>query len=547
MHTPLNASATTAGALFSGSVFEVPRFQREYAWTKEEIQEFWMDLHGSLHLDTYFLGLVILTDDDGHKHVVDGQQRLITLTLLASAIFHKANELGRKALADRVQADFLKSIDYETDAETQRLILSDSGDNRALQAIVRDGDTSQLSEALKQGGLNSDIPSSYETLRQHLDQDIATDPFKRLGSWADFITNKLYFAVFVHPDPASAYRVFEVINTRGVELTTADLLKNYLLSQVPATTRESMYEDWQRLANQIESVGEQSFVQYIRHVVTSHRGHILPKDLFDFLARRHDFASKRPLSPIELVSALGDSLELYVQMMDPRLEGPAEPEAISVFAALNDLSVIAVRPILLSLAQRSDSIEGMHSILRLVVRRIVVGNLGTGNIERRFGEVAKLVKEVADWRTALAELEDLNPSVDEFEDRLQTRSFNKKVLSFLRRSIIEKTITPSNTGTLHLIRPRNADKACWPGFVDAETSYLTSTLGNTFLASVTKRDGAAVDWAGFKSRMLPYGVDDEISGRLSSFDEWGAGELRQVARELASVGRVVWYGSQDEL
>jgi len=71
----LNASASSAGALLSGSVFEVPQFQREYSWQEDEVADFWNDLRTNIESESYFLGLVILTDEAKQKHVVDGQRR----------------------------------------------------------------------------------------------------------------------------------------------------------------------------------------------------------------------------------------------------------------------------------------------------------------------------------------------------------------------------------------------------------------------------------------------------------------------------------------
>lgn len=202
MHTPLNASAVTAGTLMSSSTFEVPLYQREYSWVEdEEVSEFWNDLSRSLNEETYFLGLIILTDEQNTKHVVDGQQRLLTLTLLAAALYHNAVESGRSALAEKIQSDFLKSIDYETDETHPRVILSDEGDNLTLQAILNN---ELLDHSYnKNNSLSIRIKESYDYLNKKLREDLAPDPFKRLGIWTDFITNHLYFAVFIHPDAAS--------------------------------------------------------------------------------------------------------------------------------------------------------------------------------------------------------------------------------------------------------------------------------------------------------------------------------------------------------
>lgn len=242
VQTPLNASANSAGSLLSTRTFEVPQFQREYAWGTDEVGEFWADLRNSLNADSYFLGLIILTEGDRRMHVVDGQQRLLTLTLLANALHHEAKRHGRTSLAERIQADFLRSIDYDTDETNPRICLSDENDNSTLSKVLEEGDIDLPKSDVDSVSLR--ILQSNNYIFRNLRKDLSTDPFKRLGAWTDFITNRLYFAVFVHPDPASAYQVYEVINTRGKDLTTAHLLKNYILSQTAVNLRQERYDEW---------------------------------------------------------------------------------------------------------------------------------------------------------------------------------------------------------------------------------------------------------------------------------------------------------------
>lgn len=118
----------------SGARFTVPQFQREYAWDNEDVEEFWTDLQRGLHDASYFLGLVILTGRSKEKDIVDGQQRLLTLTLLASALYHEAIAADRRALAERLQSTFLRSIDFETDREVPRITLSGLQDSRYLDS-----------------------------------------------------------------------------------------------------------------------------------------------------------------------------------------------------------------------------------------------------------------------------------------------------------------------------------------------------------------------------------------------------------------------------
>ncbi len=539
MHTPLNAAASTAGELFSSNTFEVPQFQREYSWQEDEVEDFWTDLSGNINTSSYFLGLVILTAEGDRKLVVDGQQRLVTLSLLANALYHAAIKRGRTALADRIQSNFLRSINYETDETDPRVVLSDQTDNHTIQQILDTGEVPVLDDSIDTVSVR--LAASYKQLQSKLADSLRPDPFKLLGTWADFITNRLYFAVFVHPDASSAYQVFEVINTRGRELTTADLLKNYVLSQTGLHHREDAYRRWQAISkNFAPEVSGSTFVQYIRHVVTIHSGHILPKDLFGFLAERRDHPGREPPNSGELLNLLEDNLPTYLQMIDPSLSGPVERDQLQFYAAFNSLGVITVRPILLALQGIPQPHQGLDFLLRLVVRRIVVGNLGTGNVERRLSETARRIKVAGDWGPLQEDLLDLNPNREEYVEQLRKRSFNKGLLTFIRRSIIQSSITPEQDGVLHFVWPKNSPNG-WS--VEEEAgSYWAATIGNTFLSEFSRRPGEASEsWRMFKESMLESGRPGEVVDRLNAVDEWDVDAIETIGRDLAESAGDIWY------
>ncbi|MDE1569147.1 DUF262 domain-containing protein [Aquabacter sp. P-9] len=540
MDTPLNASASNAGAIFANNTFEIPRFQREYSWGSDEVGEFWSDLQGSLESESYFLGLIILTtpkDDEeaGRKRVVDGQQRILTLSLLANAIYHEAIRSDRKALADRIRASFLRSIDYHTDEETRRVKLTDEADDTTFQLILETG--TRPTNILDEASVSAKLSDSYDLIVRRLRDDLRADPFKRLGKWTDFLTNRLYFAVFLHPSADAAYQVYEVINTRGRDLTTADLLKNYILSQ-SGGDESFRYSQWQSIAKQFSTEGTNNFVQYIRHVVTVKSGYILPKDLYGFLANRKHMGDREPPRSNEIMSMLEKNLPLYMQMIDPTAAGPAELGALGVFSSLSSLGVLTVRPILLACSEVQDALDGMEWILKLVVRRIVVGNLGTGNVERRLAEAAKAINDARSWKVMIDQLQDLNPSREDFVGQLRKRSLNKNVLTFLRRSIIQRSITPTPHGFLHFIWIKSAE---FDGIDQGGGSYWGSTLGNTFISSLEKRPRAALDWPTFKSSMLSTGADGEWVHKLNHLKDWDAGAVEQMGFELASEAGRIWY------
>lgn len=537
MQTPLDASSTTAGGLFSVGRFHVPQFQREYAWGTDEVEEFFRDLSNALMDDTYFLGLVIVTGEGQTKDVVDGQQRLLTLTLLAAALHHEARKYERRALAERLQSTFLKTIDFNTDEELPRVSLSSPEDEATLSQIISTPFNEMPGLSSQDLTVSAHLLNAYRVLSTLILEDLKVDAFKRLGTWADFITNKLYFAMFVHPDPASAYRVFEVINTRGKVLTTADLLKSYVLSQTGAAHREKGYQRWQNISNNFSGNDSSSLVQFIRHAVTTVRGHILPRDLYDVLTGR-DGTSKSPMSPEELLSLLETHLPLYTQTYDPTLNGPADSDQLAVFSVLNALNVVSVRPILLAMARTPNATDGMRQLLRLVVQRIVVGTLGTGNVERRFGQVAQRISTEKSWEAALESLSDLAPDPKEFRDRVYSRSMNRNLLGVIRSSVLQGTITPEILGYLYLIKPRNSN---WSIEDEDRAAYWVSTVGNTFFANESRRPMGSSTWDGFKTELLPKAIPQEWVDKLEYLPEWGVDEIVSVGEDIADAAVGIWY------
>jgi hypothetical protein len=236
---------------------------------------------------------------------------------------------------------------------------------------------------------------------------------------------------------------------------------------------------------------------------------------------------------------LARHLPLYLQMVDPTAAGPAEGDQLRVFLALNSLGVIAVRPILLAIAGTPNPTEGMKYVLRLVVRRVVVGNLGTGNVERRFGEAARRVFDTGDWRLLTDDLADLTPTKKEFVDQLRKRSFNKGALAFFRRSVLARTITPGNEGVLHFIWPRHGEP--WAGMGEEEAAFWAATIGNTFLSTLERRPHGATDWQGFKEVLLPTGVPGEWTNEIKSVEEWNTASIEDMAGRLADVAGEIWY------
>jgi hypothetical protein len=552
---PLNAQALSAGSLFNTTLFTLPRFQREYAWETEEVQQFLNDLLANMERPAYFIGLVILySSEDGEAeryHIVDGQQRLLTLSLLAQALYVEARSLGRHALAERLDADFLNAVDYETDEKRPRLLLADPRDREDLRVIVEfmgradDGEAllARIQDHADRLGRTSQVLGAFLTILKGLRYDLDQhDAFKRLGSWTSMITQRVQLAVFLHPDPSSAYRVFEVINDRGKSLTPAHLLKNYVLAHTPEEAQEDVYERWQAVADEFRDDADNAFVQYIQHAIATQAGYVAPRDLYDFLSREAPAGldAARSAPPIDtLVGLLEMYLPLYRQMVDPTRDGPGSVTQVEVYAALADLGIISVRPLLLSLASQTDADTGAREVLRLVVRRLVVSNVAAGSVEKRFGDAALKVALDGVWPPALESLTDLDAPKDDFIQQISRRPFNSRVRRFLWRSVVQGTETPTATGNLQLVRPRSAE--AWDEFDGKEFKSWGTTIGNSIIAELPRRPHGAGSWPGFKSELLPHVLGAELLDEALSRNDWTPVEVEMVGRKFAQRAADLWY------
>lgn len=523
----MNARSNTGRELFSGSRFEIPIYQREYAWERDNYEILWEDLRGGLEQGEYFLGLIILTSPPGRsKEVVDGQQRIITISLLAAALRDRCTRDRRPSLATEIERDFLVTLETEDeehpDERVPRIEFASEDDARVFLSIVE--------QSIDPDDRGHPMVDAYELFADSLNEDLGEKGFRRLGEWARFLQEGLYFAVFTHPDPSSAFTVFEVVNTRGRDLGHADLIKNSLLAVTTQDERVEVYQRWIGIASQFEDYVDGAFVQFIRHVAMLRRGYIFPKDLH----RRVTKDEERNRLP-ELLADMERHLDYYLQITDPALGGPASEDSSCVFASFNALAVSAVRPLLLALGPNAD--VAIADTLRLTVRMAAVGSLGSANLERRFSEAADAV--TASSKTWMVGLEGVSPDRDTFVTDLPRRRLRKSVLLLLLRSIAQETLLVDRIGHLQLIRPAVAPR--WDGFEDEEFAVVGGTIGNAALTDIGRRPRDSKDWESVKAGLVPRVIDDVHKRRLQRQREWTPTRVRRLGSELAERAADVWY------
>lgn len=267
-HT-LTAKEQSLAKIFSDDyVFIIPGYQRPYAWGKDQAQELLDDLLSALasapaqlhEAAPYFLGSIVLIKNESSPEatVVDGQQRLTTLTLLLSAI--------RATVQDaNVQASVTKRIYEHGDvvSATQaryRLSLRERDRDFFRQYVQHENGLQALAH------LNTPLPSAQSQLQAnalmfmsalaHLQQS-------ELVRLVQFIITRCYLVTVATPDLDSAYRIFGVLNSRGLDLSATDILKAEIIGSIEPSLRDEYTKKWE---DKEEDLGRTEFGDLFSHI-----------------------------------------------------------------------------------------------------------------------------------------------------------------------------------------------------------------------------------------------------------------------------------------
>lgn len=268
MPRSLIAHESPISKIFSDDyAFFIPGYQRPYSWTMEQARDLLDDLLAAMQANDgsiedmlpYFLGSVVLIKKDGSvdADVVDGQQRLTTLTLLLSAL--------RSCVRDEV-AGSLTQLLYE-----QGNFVRMSKDRFRLTLRAQDNDFFK-EYVQKEGGfekliqLTATLPSSQNHLRANAKffslrlRELSEEERVRL---ALYIVNCCYLVVVATQDLDAAYRIFSVMNSRGLDLAPTDIFKAEAIGGVPEQERAAYTKKWEDLE---ESLGRDDFVDLFSHL-----------------------------------------------------------------------------------------------------------------------------------------------------------------------------------------------------------------------------------------------------------------------------------------
>ncbi len=237
--------------------FTVPLYQRPYAWTTEhagelldDLLEFTNDGTGtSDQLTPYFLGsIVLIKGDEPDAQIVDGQQRLTTLALLLAML----RAMIQPELARNLTPFLYQKANPITHAESRyRLKLRELDDGFFQEYVLKEQGIEKLLNEVNEAGLSE----SQRNIRDNallFKEKLKNRSGKELIDLAEFIVNRCYLVVVSTPDLNSAYRIFSVLNDRGLDLSISDILKARIINDIADSNEKKRYAAlWENRENEL--------------------------------------------------------------------------------------------------------------------------------------------------------------------------------------------------------------------------------------------------------------------------------------------------------
>jgi hypothetical protein len=249
-------------------VFRIPDYQRPYSWTPEEARDLLDDLLGFIEanpsnvpdMPPYFLGsIVLIKGESPASEVVDGQQRLTTLTLLLAAI--RAN-VDPKLKANITRRLYEQGDELTGTADQFRLTLRDRDREFFQQYVQRDSGFNDLLNL--ETGLSDSRTNLRDNARLFQERLRALAEARRV-ELAAFILQRCFVVVVCASDEASAFRIFAVMNSRGLDLTATDILKAKIVGAIPEAIRDPYTSKWESAE---EDLGRDDFNTLFGHIRT---------------------------------------------------------------------------------------------------------------------------------------------------------------------------------------------------------------------------------------------------------------------------------------
>ncbi|GAA9290471.1 DUF262 and DUF1524 domain-containing protein [Helicobacter pylori] len=529
----------------------IPIYQRLYSWEKEQCKQLWDDIikiGGNDKMDGHFIGSILyvldgITHSNNALLIIDGQQRLTTITLLLTALRDHLND----------EDEFLKKFSHQN-IQNHYLINSDKDGDKKFRLILSESDKDTLLSLIDKDKRKPSEPSSK-----------IMENFKLFEEWIRKNTNQLetifkgleklmIVEIALEKGKDDPQLIFESMNSKGMELTQTDLIRNYIVMETEIEKQEGFYNKYWRAMEEDFKQNKKLFDRFVRHYLTIKTREI-PKINKVYVAFK-DYQQERGIETEALLQDLQKYCGFFCQIV---FKKEADKDLNKALGFLVDLEMDVIYPLLLELysdysdgvLSKADFIPIIYLIESYICRRKVCG-LGTNSLNKVFPSFTKHIQKDEYFKSLKAHFGSLTekqrfPNNDEFKDCFITIDFYrfKKNRYFFERLENFDTKEPVNTKglTIEHIMPQTLteewERDLGENFQEIHDKYLntignlTKTGYNTEYSNKSFQEKRDME-KGFKDSPL------KLNQSLKDLESFGEKEIKKRANDLADWTLKIW-------
>lgn len=560
-------NSTFKSLLGNGMSYSIPRFQRDYSWEEEQWEDLYNDIMelyedpdvSSLHYMGY---LVLQSSNDKLFEVIDGQQRLTTISLLILSCLKVLRELINKGAVDEVANEkryhtlfqsYIGFMDPISLNSIPRLSLNRNNNDYFKNFIVPLRDLPVRGYRASERLLRKAFLWFEDNMQKFVKhQQAETDKGVFLAKFIEFVTDRLFFTVITVRDEINAYKVFETLNARGIMLSSTDLLKNYLFSIIESHDEnqhelKELESRWNKITERLQA---EKFPDYLRAYWNSKYKLARHAELFKVIRA----SIKNNSDVYSLLRELEDELDSYLFLSSPELAEGYSPVDIKNAQILRLLRVSQPHSILLAAKRklkRQDFSDFLRSIVVISFRYSTICGASPAELEKSYNNVAVKISnnELCSLHDIYLELRSVYISDDKFVYNFSDKIFRttdsriNKVVKYILCSI-ENYLSNKECNYLaedfnvEHIAPQHSDSDLDECFIDA--SDLIYRLGNMTLLS--NSDNRALGNAQYSIKRDTYLKSDfYLTNTLSAkYATWSAQTINDWQHYLANQAKTVW-------
>lgn len=549
-----NTTTSHFGSLIgNGRKYIVPKFQRDYSWDIEQWDDLWQDIERMMDdkTDHYMGYLVLQTLNNKEYYIIDGQQRFTTVTLIILAAIKSIQKLiengsdadDNKQRIKTLMDTYIGNIDPISLEYDNILVLNRNNDGYYKDYIVKLGELKSRNTSLTEKLMKKCFEWYEEKLKNR---------YTSGREYAQFVTDlvdNLFFTIITVNDEMNAFRVFETLNARGVQLSSSDLLKNYLFSLVDENSShrgriDTLEEKWAKLTANIKA---EKLPDFIRYYWNSKNKTVRANDLFKEIRNN----IKTDVKVFEVINEMIEYSDIYMALRDCNDELWEHDSAITInIELLNIFNLKQPYSVLMAAKKHLPGetfIKVLNDIIILCFRYSVICGKNANDIERVFNEVAINISAENIYNRVL--LKKIYIDDNEFASLFNSKSFainsrNVKVIKYILGKLDRfngsqrEVDLYSDVDSIEHILPQNPDDL-WEVSED-EIERLSGRLGN--LCLLEKNLNRELGNKSYKEKAEVYkkSTFKETAAIAENYSQWNGNAINSRQAKMGRCAKSIW-------